>query len=139
MLVFSKILSLLIHPLSLCLLLLLLALLLRLVGATAKANLLNVLATAWLYFCATAFGADMLSTPLEMAYPAFADEELPNADAIVVLGVESPVNLASALEVISIKRRTGCGALPICIAPVEHPLLFCQVAQPLRTACRKPG
>ena len=86
MLIFSKILSLLIHPLSLCLLLLLLALLLRLVGANAKANLLNVLATAWLYFCATAFGADMLSTPLEMAYPAFADEELPNADAIVVLG-----------------------------------------------------
>ena len=62
------------------------ALLLRLVGATAKANILNVLATAWLYFCATAFGADMLSTPLEMAYPAFADEGLPNADAIVVLG-----------------------------------------------------
>ena len=86
MLIFSKILSLLIYPLSLCLLLLLLALLLRGVGASGKANLLNVLATAWLYFCATAFGADMLSTPLEAAYPAFANEELPNADAIVVLG-----------------------------------------------------
>ena len=68
----------------LCLLLLLLSLLLRLVGVNAKANH-SMLATAWLYFCATAFGADMLSTP-EMAYPAFADEELPNADAIVVLG-----------------------------------------------------
>ena len=122
------------------LLLLLLALLLRLVGANAKANLLNVLATAWLYFCATAFGADMLSTPLEMAYPAFADEELPNADAIVVLGGGiTSESRASALEVISIKLQTGCGALLICIAPVKHPLLFCQVAQPLRAACQKPG
>ena len=57
MLLLSKLLSLLIYPLSLCLLLLLLALLLRLLGARAKANWLNVLATAWLYFCATEFGA----------------------------------------------------------------------------------
>ena len=86
MLLLSKLLSLLIYPLSLCLLLLLLALLLRLLGARAKANWLNVLATAWLYFCATEFGAAILSEPLEVAYPAFANEELPNADAIVVLG-----------------------------------------------------
>ena len=86
MLLFNKLLSLLIYPLSLCLLLLLIALLLRLLGARAKASWLTVLATAWLYFCATEFGAATFSEPLEVAYPAFANEELPNADAIVVLG-----------------------------------------------------
>ena len=49
-------------------------------------NLLTVLATVWLYFCATEFGASQLLEPLEAAYPAFADEELAKADAIVVLG-----------------------------------------------------
>ena len=86
MLLLSKILSLLIYPLSLCLFLFLLSLLLRLAGARGKANLLTVLATCWLYFCATEFGAKTLAIPLEAAYPAFANEELPNADAIVVLG-----------------------------------------------------
>ncbi|MBU02221.1 MAG: hypothetical protein CME55_02910 [Halieaceae bacterium] len=86
MLLFSKLLSLLIYPLSLCLFLLLLALLLSVLGARAKANWLTVLASAWLYFCATEFGAATLSEPLEEAYPAFANEELPDADAIVVLG-----------------------------------------------------
>ena len=86
MLLLSKILSLLIYPLSLCLFLLLISLLLRLVGARGKANLLTVLATGWLYFCATEFGANTLAIPLEATYPAFANEELPNADAIVVLG-----------------------------------------------------
>ena len=86
MLLLSKILSLLIYPLSLSLLLLIAALLLRLTGAGRLANLLTVLVTVWLYFCATEFGASQLLEPLEAAYPAFADEELPKADAIVVLG-----------------------------------------------------
>ena len=41
-----------------------------------------LVATAWLYLT----GAPALLTPLEAAYPAFADEELPTAEAIVVLG-----------------------------------------------------
>ena len=86
MLLLSKILSLLIYPLSLSLLLLVAALLLRLTGAGRLANLITVLATVSLYFCATEFGASQLLEPLEAAYPAFADEELPKADAIVVLG-----------------------------------------------------
>ncbi|GIR90298.1 MAG: hypothetical protein CM15mP89_3030 [Gammaproteobacteria bacterium] len=55
MLLLSKILSLLIYPLSLSLLLLIAALLLRLTGAGRLANLLTVLVTVWLYFCATEF------------------------------------------------------------------------------------
>ena len=86
MLLLSKILSLLIYPLSLGLFLLIAALFLRLTGAGRLANLLTVLVTVWLYVCATEFGASQLLGPLEAAYPAFADEELPRADAIVVLG-----------------------------------------------------
>ena len=86
MLLFSKILSLLVYPLSLCLLLLVLATLMRIRGASGRANGLALLATAWLYFCATEWGATALLNPLEAAYPAFADEELPTAQVIVVLG-----------------------------------------------------
>ena len=86
MLLLSKILSLLVYPLSLCLLLLVVAMLLRMRGARGGANSLTLMATAWLYFCATEWGATALLTPLEAAYPAFANEELPTAEAIVVLG-----------------------------------------------------
>ena len=86
MLLLSKILSLLVYPLSLCLLLLVLAILLRMRGARGRASNVTLLATAWLYFCATEWGAAALLTPLEAAYPAFANEELPTAEAIVVLG-----------------------------------------------------
>jgi hypothetical protein len=85
-LLLSKILSLLVYPLSLCLLLLVLAMVMRMRGAPGRANGLTLLATVWLYFCATEWGATALLTPLEAAYPAFADEELPTAEAIVVLG-----------------------------------------------------
>ena len=86
MLLLSKVLSLLIYPLSFSLLLLVLAMLLRMRGARGRANSLTLLATAWLYFCATEWGANTLLSPLEAAYPAFANEELPEAEAIVVLG-----------------------------------------------------
>jgi len=85
-LLLSKILSLLVYPLSLCLLLLVLAMVMRMRGASGRANVLTLFATVWLYFCATEWGATSLLTPLEAAYPAFADEELPAAEAIVVLG-----------------------------------------------------
>ena len=51
-----------------------------------KANTLTILATIWLYFCSTEWGAGALLSPLESAYPAFVHEELPNAQAILVLG-----------------------------------------------------
>ena len=84
MLLLSKILSLLIYPLSLGLFLLIATLFLRLSGAGRLANLLTVLVTVWLYVCATEFGANQLLAPLEVAYPAFTEEEMPRADAIVV-------------------------------------------------------
>lgn len=86
MVLLSKTLSLLIYPLSLSLILLIVAMLMRLRGARGRANTLTLVATLWLYFCATEWGASGLLGPLEAAYPAFADEELPQAEAIVVLG-----------------------------------------------------
>ena len=60
--------------------------LLRLRGARGRANSLTLLATAWLDFCAAEWGAPALRPPLEAAYPALANAELPTAEAIVVLG-----------------------------------------------------
>jgi len=85
-LLISKLLSLLIYPLSLALLLLLLSLVSRLRGAAARSNFFVVLATAWLYLCASEWGANLFMAPLEAAYPGFANEELPEAEAIVILG-----------------------------------------------------
>ena len=86
MLLLSKIATLLIYPLSLSLLGLVLAALLRRRGSNTLASLLTLVAVLWLYFCSTEWGASTLMTPLEAAYPAFTDEELPRAEAIVVLG-----------------------------------------------------
>ena len=86
MLTINKILSLLIYPLSLCLISLVFALVFRARGATVKANTITILSTIWLYFCSTEWGAGVLLSPLESAYPAFTNEELPRAQAILVLG-----------------------------------------------------
>lgn len=86
MLFASKLLSLLVYPLTLSLFLLALAIVLRLSGSSALSRFLVVVATVWLYWCATEFGSRTLLEPLEAAYPAFGNEELPNAQAIVVLG-----------------------------------------------------
>jgi uncharacterized SAM-binding protein YcdF (DUF218 family) len=85
-LLLSNIATLLIYPLSLTLLCLVLAALLRRRGGNTLASLLTLIAVLWLYFCSTEWGASALMTPLEAAYPAFTDEELPRAEAIVVLG-----------------------------------------------------
>ena len=86
MLLLTKILSLLLYPLSFSLFLLLLAFLFRLRGERARSASLTLIGTVWLYFCSTEFGASGLSGPLESAYPAFANEELPTAQAAVILG-----------------------------------------------------
>jgi uncharacterized SAM-binding protein YcdF (DUF218 family) len=85
-LLLSKIATLLIYPLSLSLLCFVLAALWRRRGGNFFAGLLTLIAVSWLYFCSTEWGANTLMTPLEAAYPAFSDEELPRAEAIVVLG-----------------------------------------------------
>jgi len=86
MLLLSKIATLLIYPLSFSLLCLFVAVLLRRRGGATRASLLTLIAVLWLYFCSTEWGASTLMTPLEAAYPAFTDEELPDAEAIVVMG-----------------------------------------------------
>ena len=80
----TKLLSLLVYPLSQALLLGAVALLCRRWRRFSGAVL--TLALAWLYACSTALVADALLAPLEDAYPPRALSVVPAADAIVVLG-----------------------------------------------------
>ena len=86
MLTLTKILSLFVYPMSLGLCLIALSLWGQLRGNRAAAGLLTFLALGVFYVPSTQFGVDTFAAPLEARYPAFAPEELPNADAIVVLG-----------------------------------------------------
>jgi uncharacterized SAM-binding protein YcdF (DUF218 family) len=86
MLLLTKVLSLLVYPLSLGMILLGLSLMALLRGSRGGGFLWAFLAFGLLYFCSTEFGANALMEPLEARYPAFSPEELPKADAIVVLG-----------------------------------------------------
>lgn len=80
----TKLLSLLAYPLTLSLLLVLLAIPLMRWQGLAKAML--ALAFCWLYACSTALVADFLMASLEDDYRPRAMSVLPAADAIVVLG-----------------------------------------------------
>ena len=82
----TKLLSLLIYPLSLSLALLVLAGLLRLIGVSRFATGLSLLAISWLYATSTAYVADALMASLESKYPPRAVSKTDTADAIVVLG-----------------------------------------------------
>jgi uncharacterized SAM-binding protein YcdF (DUF218 family) len=82
----TKILSLFVYPLSLGLLFVGLSLWGQLRGNRAAAGLYTFLALGVIYVPSTQFGVDTLAAPLEARYPAFAPEELPDADVIVVLG-----------------------------------------------------
>ena len=82
----TKILSLFVYPLSLGLLFIGLSLWGQLRGNRAAAGLCTFLALGVIYVPSTQFGVDTFAAPLEARYPAFAPEELPNGDAIVVLG-----------------------------------------------------
>lgn len=86
MLIITKILSLLVYPLSLGLVLLLLSVLSGAVGRRGFSWLMGFLAFAIIYGASTEFGAEALMQPLEARHPAFSPEELPKADAIVLLG-----------------------------------------------------
>lgn len=86
MLTLTKILALFLYPLSLGLWFIGLALWGQLRGNRAAAGLYTFIAVFILYFPSTQMGVDMIAAPLEARHPAFAPEELPEADVIVVLG-----------------------------------------------------
>jgi len=86
MLLLTKVLSLLVYPLSLGALLLLLSVLSSVSGRRGFAWLMALMAFIVLYVPSTEFGSSWLMTPLEGRHPAFSPEELPAADVIVVLG-----------------------------------------------------
>jgi uncharacterized SAM-binding protein YcdF (DUF218 family) len=82
----TKILSLLVYPLSLGLLFLLISLLAGMVGRRGFSWLMALMGFLIIYLPATLFGSNALVAPLEARHPAFSPEELPEADAIVLLG-----------------------------------------------------
>jgi uncharacterized SAM-binding protein YcdF (DUF218 family) len=86
MLTLTKILSLFVYPLSLGLWFIGLSLFGQLRGNRAAAGLYTFLALMIIYIPSTQFGVDRFATPLEARYPAFAPEELPDGDLIIVLG-----------------------------------------------------
>lgn len=86
MLTLTKILALFVYPLSLGLWFIGLSLFGQLRGNRAAAGLYTFLALVIIYVPSTQFGVDRFAAPLEARYPAFAPEELPNGDLIVVLG-----------------------------------------------------
>ena len=86
MLQLSKLLSLLVYPLSLGLILLLSSVLAGVVGRRGLSWLMAFLAFLVIYVPSTEYGAEALMQPLEGRHAAFAPEELPAAEAIVLLG-----------------------------------------------------
>ena len=82
----TKLLSLLLYPLSQGLLLCLFALLLLLFHCRRTAMAALLLAVAWLYLCSTALVADFLMGTLERDFRPRAMSVLGTADAIVLLG-----------------------------------------------------
>ena len=82
----TKLLSLLLYPLSQSLLLGLLALLALLLRLSRTAGWALALALGWLYLCSTALFADYLMGILEDPYPPKAMSVTATADAIVLLG-----------------------------------------------------
>lgn len=81
-----KLVSLLVYPLSLCLLLLVLALILQRLRWTRLSTATLLLATGWLYLCSTAYFANFLMASLERDFVPRAMSVIAPADAIVLLG-----------------------------------------------------
>ena len=82
----TKLLSLLVFPLSQALLLMLIASLARFARATRFAGWCALLAFVWLYCSSTGFVADAMMSSLESDYPPRSVARTQPADAIVVLG-----------------------------------------------------
>lgn len=82
----TKLLSLLLYPLTQGLLLLLLALVFLCFGRRALAYMFTAFAFSWLYLMSTPWMGGQLMGALEASYPPVPVAELPQADAIVLLG-----------------------------------------------------
>jgi uncharacterized SAM-binding protein YcdF (DUF218 family) len=82
----TKLLSLLVYPLTQALLLCLLGVLLIRLGYLRSASVTVLLACGWLYLCSTALFADFLMGTLEKGYTPRSLSVIEKADAIVVLG-----------------------------------------------------
>jgi uncharacterized SAM-binding protein YcdF (DUF218 family) len=82
----TKLLSLLVYPLTQALLLCLLGVLLIRLGYLRSASVAVLLACGWLYLCSTALFADFIMGTLEKGYTPRALSVIEKADAIVVLG-----------------------------------------------------
>jgi len=82
----TKALSLLVYPLSMSLLLCLLALVFFRLRWNRGSHYTLLLATAWLYLCSTALFADFLMNSLERGYRPRAISVIAPAEAIVLLG-----------------------------------------------------
>jgi uncharacterized SAM-binding protein YcdF (DUF218 family) len=82
----TKVLSLLLYPLSQCLLLIALAMVILLLHRVRAALVVLLLAFGWLYFASTAFFADFMMATLERDFRPKAMSVMTSADAIVVLG-----------------------------------------------------
>ena len=85
----TKLLSLLVYPLSQVMLLLLLALICRQQHWPRVSHLALLLGIGWLYLCSSAFLADLLMGKLERQYPPRAMSVLPQADAIFGNGFQT--------------------------------------------------
>jgi len=81
-----KVVSLLVYPLSLCLLLLAFALILQRLRWARLGTAMLLLATGWLYLCSTALFANFLMASLERDFVPRALSVVAPADAIVLLG-----------------------------------------------------
>lgn len=82
----TKLISLLVYPLTQALLLCLVGVLLIRLGYLRSASIAVLLACGWLYLCSTALFADFLMGTLEKDYTPRALSVVGEADAIVVLG-----------------------------------------------------
>jgi uncharacterized SAM-binding protein YcdF (DUF218 family) len=97
----TKLLSLLLYPLSQSLLLGLLTLLLVMFHFRRSALLCLTLALGWLYLCSTSLFAEYMMSTLEEHYPPKALSAIAEADAIVLLGggVRGDVHLGTLPDV----------------------------------------
>lgn len=81
-----RILSQIIYPLGSAIFIGCLALSLIFVGRRRLGLLIGATALGWLWFCSAPITADMLANSLERRYAYIAIEDVPRADAVVILG-----------------------------------------------------
>ncbi|MCG5502103.1 hypothetical protein [Ectothiorhodospira lacustris] len=115
MLYLDKLLAQLAYPLGLLFLLALLALLLWLIRWRRTGAGVLCLGLAWVWLWSMPVASDALRASLESRFEYVPAHALPEADAVVVLGVASTWVRPSGLIPTWARRRTGCGMVPGCI------------------------